>query len=130
MFRSTVGEQHGPVRDDIIFDPVPPSVRQAVILDTVGSGPLSTASENAVLRITVSDDSSGVDRVQVSDDPGFQSYQEYAVTGHVLTIPIHWEPHTPDAVFVRAVDRAGNLSEVRRGAGYVMFFPLCFSGPM
>ncbi|MGD2148929.1 MAG: PKD domain-containing protein, partial [Anaerolineae bacterium] len=130
MFRSKVGEQHGPVHDDIIFDPVPPSVSQAVILDTVGSGPVSAGSENAVLWTTVSDDNSGVNRVQVSDDPGFHSYQEYAVTGHVLAIPIHWEPHTFDAVFVRAVDRAGNLSEVRRGAGHVMYLPLCFSGPL
>jgi hypothetical protein len=128
MFLSENGEQHGPVWDDIIYDPIPPQVTRVEIADSAESDVTTTGTENAIVRVTVSDDNSGVSRVQVSEDPDFETRWESAVADDTIEIPIPRELLTSGKVFVRAVDRAGNLSAVRSGQRRAMYLPCVIRG--
>jgi hypothetical protein len=127
MFRGENGEQHGPVRDNIIYDPVPPQVTRVDIVNTAKSGLTIAGTENTIVRVTVRDDNSGVNRVQVSDDYDFEANWEFAVAADTIEITIPWEFQRSDRVFVRAVDRAGNLSGIISAQHHVVYLPLVIS---
>jgi uncharacterized repeat protein (TIGR01451 family) len=132
MFPGENGQQHGPVHDDIIYDPVPPRVTEVEIVNDAESGTTIAGTEKTLVRVTVSDDNSGVSKVQVSDDPDFETWWAFAVSAHTIEIPIPWESQASDRVFVRAVDRAGNLSDVRSGLlhhAIMVYLPLVISSP-
>jgi uncharacterized repeat protein (TIGR01451 family) len=112
MFRAENGEQYGPLQDDIIYDPIPPLVTEIEIVDDAASGQ-STAGEITTVRVGASDDTSGVSKVQVSDDPAFETYSLFTMVADTIDIQMPWELQATDQVFVRAVDRAGNLSAIR-----------------
>jgi uncharacterized repeat protein (TIGR01451 family) len=125
MFRGENGKQYGPARDDIVYDPVPPRVTQVAVVKDADSGLTEVEAEEAVVRVTATDDNSGVSKVEISDDPDFETYWEAAVVTETTYIPIPWEPVGSEEVFARAVDRAGNVSEVKGSGQYhALFLPL------
>jgi hypothetical protein len=70
-----------------------------------------------------------VDRIQVSDDPDFGTYTEFVFIGPTADIP--WTVQATGAVYIRAVDRAGNTSEISYGKGpadHEVFLPLVLRG--
>jgi|GEM_PF-382921 len=125
-FRDGSGSQFGPVQDDIVYDPVRPQVTRVEVMVPIllrGSG--AVGGQAVILRVTASDDNSGVDRVQVSHSAGFETYSEFAVAGGVTEVG--WDLQPSGAVYVRVVDRAGNLSAVVGAQGMVhheLFLPL------
>ncbi len=132
VFQDETGEQYGPVHDDIIYDPVPPRITDLAIVDRGARcaadnastwSSVVTAGGHAV-RVAVSDDNSGVASVQISDDAGFETFSETAVTTNVIEIPIPWDYVSSPQVFVRAIDRAGNASEVRSEQSHKVYLPL------
>lgn len=127
-FRDAIGQQFGPVQDDIICDPVPPGVGGLEIIpQLLGSLPgESIAGLSVILRITTSDDNSGVDTVHISHQADIDPYVAYDIPGSTVDIP--WMLHPSGLVHVRAIDRAGNLSTVTTGQGppsnYIVCLPL------
>jgi hypothetical protein len=124
MFRGENGEQYGPVQDDIIYDPVPPRVTDVDVINSADLGLAEAGTTDGRVYVTVTDDNSGVSKVQVSDDPDFETYWEFVVTAERVDVPIPWELESSDEVFVRAVDRAGNLSSVKSAQHHAVFLPL------
>lgn len=125
-FRDGSGLQYGPIQDDIIYDPGPPEVTVVEIITQTGGGALSAmAGKDVIVRVTTSDDNSGVSKVQLSHSADFARYSEFAVTGG--TTDISWTLQPSGQVYVRVVDRAGNLSEVESEQGppnYEVYLPL------
>jgi hypothetical protein len=112
---------YGPIQDDIIHDPITPEVvdirvyaqNQIDLLD-VGSlyAPLNLS---ATVVVTTTDGESGVGSIHLSHSADFNSYEKYPVTG--ATTKISWYLQPSGTVFVRAIDRAGNVSGVKMGQG-------------
>ncbi len=132
VFQDETGEQYGPVHDDIIYDPVPPRITD---LDIVDRGTQCAADDGSTwssaltaggqsVRVAVSDDNSGVASVQISDDADFETFSETVVTTNMVEIPIPWDLQSSNEVFVRAIDRAGNTSEVRSEQSHKIYLPL------
>jgi hypothetical protein len=132
VFRGENDEQGGPVYDNITYDPIPPRVTEVGIVSNAESGPTTAETKNTLVRVTVSDDNSGVSKVQVSDDADFERWWEFALSARTIEIPIPWEPQASDRIFVRAVDRAGNLSDVKIGLlqhATTVYLPVVMSSP-
>ncbi len=129
-FRDGSGAKFGPIQDDILYDPVPPQVmRVEVIAPVLPRRVGAMRGLEVILRVTVGDDNSGVDRVQISHSAGFETYSEFAAIGGVTEVA--WELQPSGAVYVRALDRAGNLSVVVGEQGMVhheLFLPLVLRG--
>jgi uncharacterized repeat protein (TIGR01451 family) len=124
VFQSDSGEQVGPVHDVIIYDPVPPEITDVDV-------PMRVASEGSTggvggdsLRVTVSDDNSGVVSVQASWASDFADFVETEVVTNAITVSLPDGGGSAAPVFLRAVDRAGNCSEVWREAPYQLYLPL------
>ncbi len=113
-FRDGSGKQYGPVQDDIIYDPNPPGVGGVEIIPQAGRGRGVMQGQEVIVRVTASDGNSGVTTVQVSHDEGFGQFSEFAFIGPATDIP--WTLQPSGLVYVRVVDRAGNLSESRQRA--------------
>jgi len=111
VFQDENGEQYGPVKDDILYDPTPPRVTRAEVV-------------NQIVRVGVADEGSGVEKVQISDDSAFETFSEAAVLTDVVEIQIPWDVQTEGGVLVRAVDRAGNYSEIRGAQNHGVYLPL------
>lgn len=109
MFRDAAGRQYGPVQDDIIYDPVKPIVTAVTILPASN---LLAAAQPVRVRVASEDDNSGVALVQISAQADFAQYASFAARGGVEEF--EWDQ--PGAVYVRALDRAGNVSEVQSAA--------------
>jgi uncharacterized repeat protein (TIGR01451 family) len=109
-FRNSTGWQYGPVQDDIIYDPDPPEVVNLEILETRAGSAGPAAEQNVIVRVSGQDANSGISRFQVSDSADFGSFSEFAATGG--TTDIAWSLQPSGMVYVRAVDRAGNVSAV------------------
>jgi uncharacterized repeat protein (TIGR01451 family) len=110
-FRDDAGNPFGPVTDDIIFDPVPPSAPDVLVDKHKKTTLLSlTATEPVTLVVTVADDNSGVEGVEVSNSTSFIASSFYTVTAETTEIP--WVMGEKGAAYLRAIDRAGNMSEV------------------
>lgn len=119
-FRDSGGEQYGPVQDDIIYDPDPPQVGGVEILSQAARG-VDTGQEQAVIvRVTAVDANSGVGWVQISHDEGFGQFSEFACFGPATDIP--WLLQPSGLIYVRVVDRAGNLSEVISEQGSIRIY--------
>jgi multiple sugar transport system substrate-binding protein len=114
-FRDSDGRQYGPFQDDIIYDPVEPQVTGVeVISDTGAGGALYTMTgQNATVRVTSSDDNSGAVQVHLSHSADFAQYSTFAITGRMADV--HWELQSSGEVYVRVVDRAGNISKAKSG---------------
>jgi uncharacterized repeat protein (TIGR01451 family) len=121
-FRDALGRPYGPIMDWIIFDPVAPRVLGVELLP--GSRRAQTAGEEVVARITASDGNTGVARVQLSHTADFGAYEETGFIGPTTDVP--WVLSDAGQVYVRAVDRAGNVSAPvsAEKKGSVIFLPL------
>jgi hypothetical protein len=130
-FKDNSGLIFGPIQDDIIYDPIAPEVVDLEINDQgqAGSsvaGMLKAISTTlATVVVTATDDNSGVDAIQISNSADFSSYESYPVSG--ATTEVAWDLQPSATVFVRAIDRAGNLSSVKMGQvilDYPTYIPL------
>jgi fibronectin-binding autotransporter adhesin len=125
-FRDGSGVQYGPFQDDIIYDPVDPQVVEVEVITQTAGGDLGLmVGQDVIVRVTTSDDNSGASKVQISHSADFAECLEFAVTGATTDIP--WTLQSSGEVYVRVVDRAGNLSEVQRGQGppeYEIYLPV------
>jgi hypothetical protein len=111
-----MGRQYGPLQDEIIYDPATPSLLGVEVLD-----------HPQRLRVTAQDDNSGVAYIQISAEASFAGASRYEAQGRVTEIP--WTLPPGGVAYVRAADRAGNLSEVQRVQGATLtpgdiFLPL------
>jgi hypothetical protein len=112
-FRDASGQPFGPVQDDIIYDPGPPQVTGVEILAQTGEGISAMEGQDVIVRVTASDDNSGVAKVQLSNDRDFGVFSEFVVNGGTTGVP--WTLPPSGEVYARVVDRAGNLSLVSSG---------------
>jgi uncharacterized repeat protein (TIGR01451 family) len=127
LFRDAAGRQYGPIQDDIIYDPVAPTVVGIEILTTTTQRLRTATGQDVTLRVTSSDDNSGVAQVQVSHSRDFSGCKTFEITGRVTDIL--WALQDSGAVYVRAVDRAGNVSAaVGNGPTHQVYLPLVTRG--
>jgi hypothetical protein len=123
-FRDSANAPYGPIHDDIIYDPVAPQVTEVeIITDTVGLQAM--AGQDVLIRVTSSDDNAGTSEVHVSHKGTFETYADFEITGSTTDIP--WTLQPSGEVYVRVVDRAGNVSEAVGAQGtpnYPVFLPL------
>jgi uncharacterized repeat protein (TIGR01451 family) len=122
-FRDGNGLQYGPVQDDIIYDPIAPLITQIAIVSPTRW--LTAMNRNVIVRVTSSDDNSGTASIQVSDRLDFSPSQSFLTTGATTDVP--WSLQPTGMVYVRVVDRAGNLSAVSPAHGpgdHDVFLPL------
>jgi len=106
-FRDDLGQQYGPIEANIIYDPILPIVKSVEITQPE---PISQVT----VRVTASDDNSGVKEIYLSDSPIFTEPIALA-SGAITAIP--WTLSlAPDRVnglvYVMVKDRAGNPSAV------------------
>jgi uncharacterized repeat protein (TIGR01451 family) len=129
-FRDASGTPYGPFQDDIIYDPIPPQVSSVEIIPLSGVGLQAKGSVNVIVRVTSSDDNSGVAQVHISNDGDFNEFSSHPVTGSVTDFI--WELQSSGMVYVRVVDRSGNLSEVTSEQGPTsdleIYLPLALGG--
>jgi len=124
-FRDGDGNQYGPIQDDIIYDPGAPLVNGIEIITGTVLGSRATEGLSVIVRVTASDSNTGVSQVQISHSADFEQFSEFAVTGRMTDIP--WTLQPSGKVYVRAVDRAGNVSEVSSEQGeanYEIYLPI------
>jgi hypothetical protein len=120
-----MGILHGPFRDSIVYDPDPPGTPLVVIIPLPNRGAQTVQDTDVIVRVTAGDANSGVDRVQLSDTPEFTQFSEFAFVGP--TTSISWMLPASGEIYVRVVDRAGNLSPVGSGQGpanFKIYLPL------
>jgi uncharacterized repeat protein (TIGR01451 family) len=124
-FREAGGRLRPPVRDVILYDPEPPSEPIVEIVPLVVEASRGTEAGDVLVRVTATDANSGVSRLHVSDDPAFLQFTAYKFVGPTTEVP--WTLPTSGMVYVRVVDRAGNLSVVTSAQGQVsrrIYLPL------
>jgi uncharacterized repeat protein (TIGR01451 family) len=111
-FRDSIGDQYGPFQDDIIYDPIAPQISNVEIIPDTSEqmSVVPGQSGSVVVRVTTNDDNSGVKSVQISDNVDFSSYSSFPI--NQSTTDILWNLQSSGMVYIRAVDRAGNLSAV------------------
>jgi len=120
-FKDNNGLIYGPIQDDIIHDPITPEVVDIRVyaqkqIDLSGVDRLFTPLNlSATVVVTTTDGESGVGSIHLSHSADFNSYENYSVTG--ATTKISWDLQPSGTVFVRAIDRAGNVSGVKMGQG-------------
>ena len=122
MFRDGTGAQFGPVRDDIFYDPNAPQINRVELIP-VGGLQLATLKAT-IVRVIASDGNSGVSAVQISHSISFDEFSGYPVTGNPTDIA--WLLQPSGKVYVRVMDRAGNMSEVSTESGpanYDIYLP-------
>ena len=120
-FKDSNGKIYGNFADDIIFNSVPPQVSKVEILAGAGLSPAS--SSHVTIRVTSSDDNSGVDHILVSSDLLFTNPTEFPSSGGAVT-DIPWVLQASGNVYVRVCDEAGNFSTVHTQAGPIVTFYL------
>jgi uncharacterized repeat protein (TIGR01451 family) len=112
-FQDGYGQYYGPASDDIIYDPVPPKVDSVMINGFSAKGFASRQTQDVMLRITVSDDNSGVSYFKISNTANFLN--EYIVRSATSTVELPWTLYAPGVFYLRVYDRAGNESFVESG---------------
>ncbi len=127
------GLLYGPIQDDVIYDSSAPTVSSIEILTqaTFRSNGVGGAAQDAVtIRVTTSDDNSGVDRIVVSHDGVCDANDaEFEITR--ATQDWAWTLQASGEVYVCAVDRAGNTSLPRLEQGeakHIIFLPFVVRG--
>jgi hypothetical protein len=97
--------------DDIIIDPLPPTVAVAIadVGRTAAAGDAASQPSRSIrLRITATDqdNGSGVEQMQISTEPTFSgaSWQPYSATTETSANP-------GETIYVRVNDGVGNVSE-------------------
>ncbi|MGD8398036.1 MAG: hypothetical protein PVG11_04210, partial [Anaerolineae bacterium] len=115
-FQDETGKVYGLVYDAILYDPVPPSEPVVELVPPPLRGP---AGADVVVRVTAYDENSGVSQVQIGDDPAFATYSAFPFVGPTTEVP--WTLPASGLVYVRVVDRAGNLSAVAGAQGEMMY---------
>ncbi len=129
-FKDDGGLLYGPIQDDIVYDPISPTVVDVSVSfsDQANSSPISDLRAapdlSATVVVTATDEQSGVEAAQLSHSAGFETYESFLVTGAETKIP--WSLGPSGLVYVRAVDRAGNVSDVKMSQGapnYLTFLP-------
>jgi uncharacterized repeat protein (TIGR01451 family) len=118
-FRDASGRQYGPVQDEIIYDPDAPLVVGVEILPQGVRGSGAAQGQNVIVRVTASDANSGVGTVQISHRADFGTYAGFPSAGPITYVP--WALQPSGLVYVRVVDRAGNLSPVSSEQGPTRF---------
>jgi len=118
-FRDSGGLQRGPIQDDIIYDPGPPQVTGVEVITQAVQTTSRMGERDVTVRVTASDGNSGVATVRVGHSADCDPFSEFAVTGGTTDIP--WTLQLSGEVYVRVVDRAGNLSQVSGGQGPVLY---------
>ncbi len=111
-FRDRMGQEYGPFESEIVYDDGNPVIGYVQVLPWGG----------ATLQISGTDDNSGVGEVQVSVSSTFTTFQAVAAG-----TDIPWPTLRTTPVYVRVVDRAGNLSpvqEVTYPEFYRIYLPL------
>jgi len=133
QFRDGSGQTYGPFEDRITYDPDKPSKPEIKVLKPSAAGVLAAGSPAAdagvILQVTASDDNSGVYKVQVSHEAGFGTYSDFDFVGP--TTDIDWTLQASGEVYVRVVDRAGNVSETTAeqvALDYNVYLPLVLRG--
>jgi uncharacterized repeat protein (TIGR01451 family) len=122
-FRDSNGQPYGPLQDEIIYDPTPPQVTSVEIIAQTSRGLNQPSGQNVIVRVTSSDDNSGVGRIQISSSTNFSRFTEFAASGGTTDIPWTWA--ASGQVYVRVVDRAGNVSSaVGIQPPYSVYLPL------
>jgi uncharacterized repeat protein (TIGR01451 family) len=124
LFRDTEGRQYGPIQDDIIYDPQPPSVLRVEIITQTTQAATLMNKQDVIVRVTADDDNSGIAEVQVSDTKDFSAPSNFEMIGRITDIP--WTLQPSGQVHVRVVDRAGNISETKSEQGvsnYRIYLP-------
>jgi len=106
-FRDAVGRPYGPIMDWIIYDPDAPRIQKVEVLR--GGRHVQASGDNVVVRITASDGNTGVAQVQLSHTADFAACEQADFAGPITNVP--WTLDGGGRVYVRAVDRAGNVSE-------------------
>jgi len=123
-YRDANGTQFGPVQDDILYDPIVPSTPtiQIIVSPTVQSV-FALNTNSVIVRVTATDDNSGVGAIQLSNTPDFAQPSEYVAIGS--TTDITWTLQSFGKVYGRVVDRAGNLSvETSATTRFTVYLPL------
>jgi uncharacterized repeat protein (TIGR01451 family) len=120
-FKDHSGLIYGPIQDDIIYDPVSPIILD-VRVNYLDQGSYYPANDlpaipvlSATVIVTTMDEHSGVDVIQLSHSASFESFENFSVSGTKTQVP--WSLQPTGLVYVRAVDRAGNVSDVKMGQG-------------
>ena len=121
-FRDSNSVPYGPFQDEIIYDPTPPQVTKVEIIAAAMRRPGKLGGQNVIVRVTSSDDNSGVGRIQISSTATFSTSTEFTTTGNTTDIP--WSLATSGQVYVRVVDRAGNVSSVVGEQHFAVYLPL------
>jgi len=124
VFRTETGEQVGPVRDAIIYDPLPPEIAGVELPDSAGSSVSAHDAGSESARVTVSDGGSGVVAVQISQEVDFSTFSETTVVTNVVNVPLPGGGASTVPVFLRALDRAGNYSEIWSETRFQLYLPL------
>ncbi len=118
-FRDSLGNQFGPIQDDIVFDPDVPAVTGVEILEPDTGDARALAESEVIVRVTSSDSNTGVSVVQIAENAGFDGYLEFPVLGPTTDIP--WTLEGSSYLYVRVVDRAGNVSEAASAPTFIGF---------
>ena len=121
-FRDSNGIPYGPFQDEIIYDPTPPQVTSVEIIAQAVRSLNKPGGQNVIVRVKSSDDNSGVGRIQLSSVATFNPFTEFAPTGTTTDVP--WILSQSGKVYVRAIDRAGNVSSVVSSQRYAVYLPL------
>jgi uncharacterized repeat protein (TIGR01451 family) len=101
-FRDSIGQTYSVISDDILYDPVPPQISEAIFI------PVVPPATTEVVHVRASDDNSGIHLLQLSSQADMSQPVERVMTGSWLDVA--WP--LPGLVFARVIDRAGNLSTV------------------
>jgi len=123
-FRDSNGIPYGPLQDESIYDPIPPQVTQVQILAATIRTDHAAATQNVIVRVTSNDDNSGVGQIHLSSTADLAQYTAFSTTGSTTEIP--WALSSTGVVYVRVVDRAGNLSAISSGESkrWMIYLPV------
>jgi uncharacterized repeat protein (TIGR01451 family) len=110
LYRNGANETVGPFYDTILYDPDAPSLTSVEILTTTGGMSAQAEGQAVRVRITSRDANSGVGVYHLSSHADFSPHTSFPATGP--TTEVDWTLAEGTPVYVRAVDRAGNLSPI------------------
>ncbi|MGC9349220.1 MAG: PKD domain-containing protein [Anaerolineae bacterium] len=125
LYQNGLGETVGPFYDTILYDPGTPTITSIEVLTNTAVVQTMTEGAPVTVRVTTQDANSGVSVLHASDTADFATYASIPVTGS--TTDFAWTLAEGEGIYVRAVDRAGNVSAAdyqSYGADYAVYLPL------